>query len=512
MYAQPTPEPACLSQSACDAIPGTSWISWERIYNLVLERPFDVGSRLQRRPRLVSRVEYTRKPPFTLTYHIRPEARWSDGVPVTARDFIFTLRVLRKVEPAFREQHSAIRRIRAVDAKTFRLVLRPRYADWPSYFGNILPSHALRGRDLTKVWIDRIDNPRTGAPIGSGPFLVERWERGKQLVLRRNPNYWGPHPAYLDRLVLRFGVDPHSMDDSIRRGELVVACGFPPDRVSEFRRVPGVRVHSTRRNSALTFCGSVLARVATPRCATSASTSARLRHRPGRDRAGDLRRGRSAGPADPTAPSTLLRTAATRPNWKGYRLRRDVSRRLLGQAGCTRGADGIYTCAGKRLSLRLLTMAGRADRARAVELVQAQLRQVGIEAVPTFLPSAALFDPNSHSTGVSSTSPSSVSCSNLEAKRLLPRAVRMWFRCGAAQLLPAAGHARPRPGGAHSRPGAAGARLQPRRRSTREGRACDPAPPVAPRRGAALDGARLRPLGDSHPAPRCGELVARQRP
>ena len=54
---------------------------------------------------------------------------------------------------------------------------------------------------------ERIDNPKTGRPIGSGPFLVERWERGKQLTLVRNPRYWGPHAAYLDRIVIRFCKD-----------------------------------------------------------------------------------------------------------------------------------------------------------------------------------------------------------------------------------------------------------------------------------------------------------------
>ena len=154
---------------------------------------------------LVSRVDFTRRRPFTLTYHIRPEARWSDGVPITAQDFIFTLQAIRRhASPEFRDLHAPIRSARAVDRKTLRVVLRPRSASWQDFFGNILPAHALRGSDLTQVWSDRIDDPRTGRPIGSGPFLVERLERGRQLVLRRNPRYWGPHPAYVERLAIRF--------------------------------------------------------------------------------------------------------------------------------------------------------------------------------------------------------------------------------------------------------------------------------------------------------------------
>ena len=161
VYAQLTPEPACLTPFHGRCAPGTSWILLDRIHNLVLERAFDFGPHLERRPRLVSRVEYTRKPPFALTYHIRPEARWSDGVPVTSRDFVFTLRAA-EAEPAMQLLHKAIRSIRAINAKTVRVVLRRRTADWPSFFKNIMPSHALRGEDLTKLWTDRIDNPKTG--------------------------------------------------------------------------------------------------------------------------------------------------------------------------------------------------------------------------------------------------------------------------------------------------------------------------------------------------------------
>ena len=50
------------------------------------------------------------------------------------------------------------------------------------------------GRGLSKVWIDRIDNPKTGRPIGSGPFLVERWERGKAAHARPEPPLLGAAP------------------------------------------------------------------------------------------------------------------------------------------------------------------------------------------------------------------------------------------------------------------------------------------------------------------------------
>src|SRR5687768_12523549 len=74
-------EPSCLNPLVCGGV----------IYvQQVLEGAFEVGPHLVYRPNLVSRVTVESKRPFALTYHIRPEARWSDGVPVTASDFRFT--------------------------------------------------------------------------------------------------------------------------------------------------------------------------------------------------------------------------------------------------------------------------------------------------------------------------------------------------------------------------------------------------------------------------------------
>ena len=387
------PEPACLNYllgARCG--PATAGISVLAAIAPVLEAPFDAGSGSSWRPKLVSRVDVRTKPPFTLTYHIRPEAEWSDGIPVTAGDFIFTLRALRRFDPEeSRAAHRSIRSIRALDAKTIRLVLRPRYADWRSFFGPILPSHALRNRDLENVWIDAIVNPKTGAPIGSGPFLVEKWEHGRELVLRRNANYWGPHRAHVERLVVRFGVDGNDLLDGFRRGELDVAYGFTPPFLPALRR-SGLAVHTTRGAGFDYFAIRV-----------AAGGDPALRNKLVRralafsfDRAALARQ--LFADVDPRLEPMqsavyLNRSPYYEPNWGGYSFRPERARRLLEEAGCVRGADGIYSCGGEKLSIRVSspTIPG-SIRVRALELVQPQLRQVGIELVPQFMPSRSLFD------------------------------------------------------------------------------------------------------------------------
>jgi peptide/nickel transport system substrate-binding protein len=136
----------------------------------VLEGAYEVGPDFVFRPNLVSHVTIGRNP-FTLTYHIRPKARWSDGVPVTAADFRFTHRVLTTTKvPAFdvSEPYRKIRRLRILDAKTFRVELREPFADWRNLFEVVLPRHALAGQDLTAIWRNRIDNPKTRRRSAAG--------------------------------------------------------------------------------------------------------------------------------------------------------------------------------------------------------------------------------------------------------------------------------------------------------------------------------------------------------
>ena len=94
-----------------------------------------------------------------------------------------------------------------------------------------------------------------------------------------------------------------------------------------------------------------------------------------------------------------------RPNWSGYRYEPARARRLLEQAGCRRGSDGIYSCDGERLRLRFVTTAGVPVREQVLQLAQAHLRSVGVEVVLTFASIPHCSD--SFSRGASSTPGSS---------------------------------------------------------------------------------------------------------
>jgi peptide/nickel transport system substrate-binding protein len=390
-------EPGCLNAflSRCDShLPPVN-----RIMHLALRGAFRVGPDFAYQPDLLARAEYTTTRPYMLTYHIRRDARWSDGVPVTARDFVFTQSAIRSVlkemwEPDARA-YAIVQSVRAVDPTTVKLVLRGRFAAWRALFPYVLPSHALQGEDFSKVWLDGLHNPKTGRPIGSGPFLVAGWERGRALTFVRNPRYW-KRQAYLDRLILRFCKQcPGAAEqlELLRNGEidLLQSILLSGPQVQELRGYPGVNVLARPGAS----WEHIEIRIGSGGHPSLKRKLVRRALMFGIDRLALARAlYRQVDSRYPPSDSAVFLAGSPhyRPNWSAYRFRPQEARRLLEQQGCRRGSDGIYVCEGGRLSLRLATTAGDARRQQALEGIQRQLRQVGIDIVPVYAPPNTLFN------------------------------------------------------------------------------------------------------------------------
>jgi peptide/nickel transport system substrate-binding protein len=370
-----------------------------RYLEKVLEPAFASAPDATLRPQLVSGATYTKTPPFTVTFRIQADASWNDRVPVTARDFEFTHEaIVGHLPPESQGVHRLVRSVQRVDAKTVRVVLRSRTADWRTLFYRVMPWHALKGQDLEVIWSDGIDNPRTGAPIGNGPFLLKSWERGKKMILVRNPRYWGPHTAYLDRIVLRFCQScpllptPTQVVAGLRQGDFDLAFTRDPAIIPELRSIPGVKVLTYRINGA----NFLHLRRGDGGHPALKSKLVRRALAYGIDRTAIART--LLGAIDPSYPASnsavLWNTHRYyRPNWDRYRYRPALARRLLEQAGCRRGADPIYVCAGERLSLRLGGISGVPFRERTVALIQDYLRQVGVEVVLSFAPLSSALVP-----------------------------------------------------------------------------------------------------------------------
>jgi microcin C transport system substrate-binding protein len=121
-----------------------------------------------------------------VAFDLRPEAKFSDGTPVTAEDVAWTYRtLLTQGRPSFRIQMADVKDVEVdgprrvvfhFNANTNRQL--------PLILGGlpVLPEHWFAGRDFTR--------PLTDAPIGSGPYRITHFELGRSVTFERDPNWW----------------------------------------------------------------------------------------------------------------------------------------------------------------------------------------------------------------------------------------------------------------------------------------------------------------------------------
>ena len=178
-----------------------------------------------------------------ITFRLRRGVRWQDGAPLTARDVVFTYRAIMNAGNAIPERYGydKIAKIRARGAYTVVIELNHPFAPIvPLFFGGdsnypILPEHALgKYASLNKV-------PFNEAPIGSGPYKLERWTHGDRLVLAANPLYYRGEPA-IRRLDLPFIHDEATIVNQLMTGEVDAAFSLDSSRISLLRSLPAHRV------------------------------------------------------------------------------------------------------------------------------------------------------------------------------------------------------------------------------------------------------------------------------
>lgn len=176
-----------------------------------------------------------------ITYHLRPDARFADGVALTAADVAFTYRAI--FDPRNRatsvEPYRRIVSLQTPDAHTVVIRLREPWnaavhvlfaqAD---YLYGILPKHAFTD---TKV----VGTPWENAPFGTGPFRVARWLRGDRIILEPNP-YYRPHPK-LKQIVLQIVPNLNSNFVALRSGTVDVGT-LTAENVAQAERITELHV------------------------------------------------------------------------------------------------------------------------------------------------------------------------------------------------------------------------------------------------------------------------------
>ncbi|HTQ30629.1 MAG TPA: peptide ABC transporter substrate-binding protein [Opitutaceae bacterium] len=190
------------------------------------------------------------------TFHLRANARWSNGDPVTADDFVYSfhrilspglaseyaymLYFIKNAEAFNNGKISDFSRVgvKALDARTLQVTLEhpcpflPAVAAHQSWF----PVHRATIEKFGKM-----DQPgtlwtRPGNLVGNGPFTLKEWTPNARIVVVKNPFYWDAAHNRLDSVVF-FPTDDIATDESnFRTGQVHVTYDLLPDRIAHYRQ------------------------------------------------------------------------------------------------------------------------------------------------------------------------------------------------------------------------------------------------------------------------------------
>jgi peptide/nickel transport system substrate-binding protein len=343
-------------------------------------------------PDLISRYTF-QKNPQRITYYIRKNAKWSDGVPVTAKDWRFTWQTT--MNPKYKDHIDPLgwQDIRSVagNGKVVKVTYKRNFAGWKNLFPYVLPQHALAGTDMLNVWNDCICNPKKGnAPIADGPFLLTKFDRGSGITLSKNTHGWYGKPAKLNSIVFRFITNTNSEIQAIRSGEVDAIYPQPQLALADLKNQSGLHIvtHQSLSWEHIEIeegaHGNPLAK---QRWLRQALITALNRQAAAKALYGTLNP--SVGPLQSLV--RLHGESGYSNDFAKWNYNPSKVDSMMRAHNCTKGGDGIYSCNGTKVSFLFESTSGNALRTLAFTIFQDQAAKAGIELRNGFVPAGTLF-------------------------------------------------------------------------------------------------------------------------
>ncbi|WP_369148087.1 ABC transporter substrate-binding protein [Streptomyces sp. R44] len=188
---------------------------------------FDADLRLK--PALAVKLPRVSADGLTYTYTLRKGVTFSDGVPFTAKDVVYTYRTILdpRTNNPFRTELDALSSVEAVGDGTVVFRLRYPYAPFAERTVHaIAPEHVAAKQDVNT-------GAFTSRPIGTGPYVLTGWSKGEKLTFTANPAYWGGAPR-VKKFTMAIIKDDDVRATRLRAGDLDGAI-LPPDLAAGFQ-------------------------------------------------------------------------------------------------------------------------------------------------------------------------------------------------------------------------------------------------------------------------------------
>ena len=315
-------------------------------------------------PRLAERWEYDAET-MTYTFYLVEGVTWHDGAPFTAEDVKFTFEAIMNPENASENapNYEDVAEITVLDETTvaFRLsAVNTAFLDYMTMA--VLPKHLLEGEDWQTSDFFR-------APVGTGPYKLERWDAGQSITLVKNESYFAG-AAKIDTIIFKIVTDDNARALQLRSGELDLAQVTPKDADS-FRDMQGVTVYDMTTSD---YRG-ILYNFNNPYWQENADLIPAIGYAIDRQAMLDA----VLLGCGEVAYSPLQHNVYNCADVERYDYAPEKTAELLQKAGCERDAEGYWCRNGERIGFTINASIGDQVRIDMAQIAAQQLQAVGLD-------------------------------------------------------------------------------------------------------------------------------------
>ncbi|MDE2482226.1 MAG: peptide ABC transporter substrate-binding protein [bacterium] len=319
----------------------------------------------------------------TIVVHLRHDARWSDGVPVTAADWMFTYHAVLNPRNNIKSDYGWTEIASANAPNPYTIVIHLKHPSVGAFdvltMGGTayppLPAHLLaKLPDINHASIN-------AQPISSGPFVLQRWNHGSSLVFVPNPYYWRG-PAHLKQLIWKVIPDTNTLFAELQTHDIDVYRNVETNQVSRLGSIQGItvmhRLIGNWRHLGINMSRPLLRDVRVREAIAEGIDWKRLND--------TVYQG-----INQLAVSDVFPESWAAPELPPYRYDPAHAKALLAQAGWRMGSDGVLHKG--PIALRITISATNAAKSNATTevVIQSALKALGIDVAVRNYPPSLMF-------------------------------------------------------------------------------------------------------------------------
>lgn len=232
---------------------GTNFVLMHQMYETLLNRTKD--GKLQ--PLLATEWKMLANDPSVWEFKIRPNVKFHDGKPLTAKDVVFSLNRAKGPNAQVKSLLASVDSITAVDNLTVHVKTKGPNLIFPNNLTNIFimneewakANGALETQDATS----KTENGATRAVNGTGAFVLTTREVDSRTVMKQNPNYWGKgqFPLQVTELVYLPIKSPATRVAALLSGEVDFAQDIPAQDVARLKQDAKLRINEGPENRSI---------------------------------------------------------------------------------------------------------------------------------------------------------------------------------------------------------------------------------------------------------------------